>query len=94
MQTWMAEASRANVGFIVQISGIKTNLERHTVEIKSDVKNNFLQPEVTYINMPVGYGDDRHSSNTTEMLRRLTGKFGPVRRFTGAVFADHFSLKF
>ncbi|WAR14375.1 hypothetical protein MAR_004480 [Mya arenaria] len=41
----------------------------------------------TYI-QPIGYGDDRHHSNTPEMLRKITETFGPVKHFTGALYAD------
>ncbi|KAH3825688.1 uncharacterized protein LOC127831829 [Dreissena polymorpha] len=37
---------------------------------------------------PVGYGDDRHHSNTVEMIRKLTSSYGPIESFTGAAFAD------
>ncbi|XP_060593647.1 uncharacterized protein LOC132748112, partial [Ruditapes philippinarum] len=42
---------------------------------------------------PVGYGDDRYHSNSSEMFKNINKFIGPVKSFLGTNFADKIILK-
>ena len=50
------------------------------------------RPTVRRLQIPVGFGNDIHNSKTVDMLRKLE-RFGSIRSFTGAEFADFISVQ-
>lgn len=52
-----------------------------------------ISPQVRKVYLPVGYGDDRYHSNTSEMLKKINNIIGPVKSFLGASYADTIYLK-
>ncbi|XP_052760412.1 uncharacterized protein LOC128203161 isoform X2 [Mya arenaria] len=81
---WGLDTERIKVARVILLAEDKLSFSKlDRLEGKSSHQTNIE----THI-QPIGYGDDRHHSNTPEMLRKITETFGPVKHFTGASYAD------
>ena len=70
------------------------NVNSLTVALNKNASANQIHtPSLAKLYLPFGYGDDRYTSNTVDMLRSITENIGPVTSFTGTSFADNISLK-
>lgn len=77
-----------------KISLFKVNDDKFSKsEVSTYQKEESIDLPVQHLILPVGYGDDRFHSNTADLLRKLTERFGTVQSFHGASFADTLYVK-
>ena len=71
------------------------NIGSSSVEIAPGIseKRAISKPQIRTLHIPVGFGNDVHNSDTVAMLKILSGRYGPVRSFTGVEYADVISLQ-
>ncbi|XP_052760922.1 uncharacterized protein LOC128203518 [Mya arenaria] len=81
---WGLDTGRIKVARVILLAEDKLSFSKLD---RFEEKSSHQTRIETYI-QPIGYGDDRHHSNTPEMLRKITETFGPVKHFTGALYAD------
>lgn len=86
---WKLKNSNLQLSELVLVNDDKFSKSEVSTYQKED--SNVLP--VQHLILPVGYGDDRFHSNTADLLRKLTERFGTVQSFLGASFADTLYVK-